>query len=228
MTGSVKWGVIGLGVLLGCGGNGPPPVVPEPEPVRMVDPVPPPVDPRPPVQPVEEPGAIEITATFLNEPVQSEVEVRRQGQPDVVARASLGPSSPRQSLSLPPGRYSLSATFPATIDGAVETKENVRVQSGGRPVRVDFTFENVSVVTLQCVQNNRQISGKIRLRRAGSRGDWLPEVHCGREFIIQGGSYEAEVTVGGGRSPMVITVSDLGITGGGRVTTPIRIDTGGR
>lgn len=227
MRGLICSGILMWVVWLACG-NGPGPREPVPgaadaaaEPADALPEAPPP--PPAPAEYEGDPGTLKVAATFMNEVVESTIEVRRQGETDVVAQATLGADHPEHEFSLPPGRYAVSASFPGSVDNAHDVRENQRIRSD-RTLDIDFTFENISQVTLTCVSNRRSTSGTIRLRRIGA-DDWLTQVRCGQEFIISGGSYEAEVSVG---RNTVIQIPQLQITGGGRVTSPIDIEMGGR
>jgi len=231
MLKATRWGAFSLMVVLGCGnGTGPGPNNPPP-PDEDVTFMPPLQDvstvPEAPSTPQEfqgDPGTLKVTVTFNGEAIESTVEVRRRGETNVVDQAQINASHAEHEFSLPPGHYDVRASFPGAIDNAADVKENLRIQTG-RTLRADFAFDGVSAVTLECERGGRGVQGKVRLRRPGME-EWLPEVRCGEEFFIQGGSYEAEITIGSGRSGTIISVPELMIVGGGRVHTPVLIDSG--
>jgi hypothetical protein len=220
-----------LAAAAGCPNNGPGPVEPtgddQPDPADVgampeaVEPPPPP----PPSEYVGDPGTLIVKVTFNGAAIDSPIEIRRTGQPDVVESATLSGGTMEATFSLPPGRYDVRAGFPQAIDGAAEVKEAIRIQSG-QDKTVEFTFDSMSQVTLECKRGGRNASGTIRLRRPGAT-DYLPEARCQEEFFITGGAWEAEVTIGGGRGGIQITTT-LQIVGGGVIRTPIMIEAGGR
>ena len=205
----------------GPGANEPPPPEEDATLTPVLD-VPPPMDTTLAPEPVGEPGTLKVSASFNAEPVVTTVEVRRRGEQEIVAQVQLDATQTEQEISLPPGQYDLRATFPGAIDAGGETRDGLRIQSG-RVVRHQFAFDGISAVTLECNRGGRSVQGKVRLRRPGME-EWLPEVRCGDEFYIQGGGYEAEITIGSGRSGAIITVPELQIVGGGRVRTPVNIN----
>jgi hypothetical protein len=215
-----------------CPSSGPGPSGPTNVPEEQVDAAPAPVDagpveppPPPPSEYVGEPGTLEVTATFNGEPAEGPVEVRRAGQENVEAAGAVSRARTTESFSLPPGRYDVRVLYPPAIDQAADVRENFRVRSG-QTSRIDFSFENVSQVTLECKRGGRSTAGSVRLRRPRAE-TWLPAVRCNESFYISGGPFEAEVTVGSGRGALVIT-TDQQIVGGGIVRTPIEIETSHR
>lgn len=217
---------------LGCPGNGPGPVEPNggddqpaadagTEPLEVTEPAPPP--PPPPTEYAGEPGTLKVTATFNGSPVAAPIEVRRTGQSDIVDSVTLGGGRTEAEFSLPPGRYDIRAVFPDAVDGAADVREGLRIRSGETTTH-EFAFDSISQVTLECKRGGRNVSGKIKLRRPGGT-DYPFEVQCGDEFFISGGAWEAEVTVGGGRNPLILQTS-IQIVGGGVVRTPIVIESG--
>jgi hypothetical protein len=69
--------------------------------------------------------------------------------------------------------------------------------------------------------NNRSTNGTISLRRQG--GDPYPDIRCGQEVVIQGGTWEAVVRTGSGRSGRETPVTNMRINPGGVSTFPIMI-----
>jgi hypothetical protein len=215
---------------LGCPNNGPGPVEPNggddqpvadavTEPVEVVEPPPPPAEYQ------GEPGTLKIKATFNGSTVAALIEIRRTGQTDVVDSATMGGGMDEAQFSLPPGRYDIRAVFPGAVDNAADVREGLRIRSG-ETANHEFAFDSVAQVTLECKRGGRNVNGKIKLRRPGGT-DYPIEVECGNEFFIGGGEWEAEVTVGSGRSPLILQTS-VHINGGGVLRTPIMIEGGGR
>ncbi|MBN1769832.1 MAG: hypothetical protein JXB32_01120, partial [Deltaproteobacteria bacterium] len=145
-------------------------------------------------------------------------------QSDVVESATLGGGRTELEFSLPAGRYDIRAVFPGAVDSAADVREGLRVREGETATH-EFAFDSISQVTLECKRGGRNVSGKIKLRRPGGT-DYEFEVQCGNEFFISGGAWEAEVTVGSGRSPLILQTT-VQIVGGGVLRTPIMIE-GGR
>lgn len=228
----VTLAILALAAALGCPGNGPGPVEPNggddqpvadagTEPVDVPEPPPP---PPPPTEYAGEPGTLKVTATFNGSPVNAPIEVRRTGQSEIVESMTLGGGRTEAEFRLPPGRYDIRAAFPGAVDGAADVREGLRIRSGETATH-EFSFDSISQVTLECKRGGRNVSGKIKLRRPGGT-DYPFEVQCGSEFFISGGAWEAEVTIGGGRNPLILQ-TNVQIVGGGVVRTPILIE-GGR
>lgn len=224
--------LVTLAAALGCPNNGPGPVEPnggDDQPpadaaTAQLEVVEPPPPPPPPTEYAGDPGTLKVTATFNGGTVDAPIEVRRTGQSDIVESVTLGGGRTEAEFSLPPGRYDIRAAFPGAVDGAADVREGLRIRSGETATH-EFAFDSVAQVTLECKRGGRNTNGTIRLRRPGGT-DYEFTVQCGNEFFIGGGSWEAEVTVGGGRNPMILQTT-VHINGGGVLRTPIMIE-GGR
>jgi hypothetical protein len=217
-----------LALAAGCPNNGPGPVEPNGGPGPSADaamPEPEVVEPPPPPPPTEyagDPGTMIVNVTFNGSPVDgAEVRVHRTGQEAVEQSRTLTGGAVDATFELPPGRYDVSVPFPGAIDGMADGQQGLRIETG-RTKRVTIPFDSLAQVTLNCQRGGRNTNGTIRLRRTGST-DFLPEVRCQQEFRISGGAWEAEVTIGGGRSGVQVTTT-VNITGGGVIETPIVIN----
>lgn len=226
------WGVLLVAgmVWAGCpNGNGPGPVEPnggtEPGDAGAIEPedVETPLPPPPPQEYVGTPGTLKVTATFNGAAVAATIEVRRTGETEVRETRTLSGDQAAE-FSLPPGRYDVRAVYPGAIDAAADVREGQRIESGATR-RVDFAFDSISQVTIECKKGGRNVNGTIRLRRPGGT-EYPFEARCQEEFIISGGAWEAQVTLGTGRGAMSVE-APLTIVGGGVVHTPIMIE-GGR
>ena len=218
-----------LTLVPGCPNNGPGPVEPNggtepgadaaaPEPEIEEPPPPPP----PPAEYSGDPGKLVVEVSFNGAAVEgAEVRVYRTGQEEVQQSITLTGGLTAAEFDLPPGRYDVRVPFPASLDAGSDGQEGFRIETG-RTKRITLPFDSIAQVTLQCSRNGRNTNGTIRLRREGAT-DFLPEVRCQEEFYITGGTWEAEVTIGGGRGGVQVTTT-VHVQGGGSVTTPIVIN----
>lgn len=102
--------------------------------------------------------------------------------------------APRTPLAVPPGTWNVRVTLTGALDRPARTREAVAVAAGAETsVRVDF---EVAEVAFACRKGTAEASGEVRIRRPGASA-WLPPVACGRTFLVSGGTYEAQATVGG-------------------------------
>ena len=210
----------------GCPNNGPGPVEPnggttvaDASAPEIVEPPPP---PPPPAEYSGDPGKLVVEVSFNGAAVEgAEVRVYRTGQEAVQESITLTGGLTAAEFDLPPGRYDVRVPFPHSLDAGSDGQEGFRIETG-RTKRITLPFDSIAQVTLQCSRNGRNSNGTIRLRRQGGT-EFLPEVRCQEEFYITGGTWEAEVTLGSGRSGVQVT-TNVHVQGGGSVTTPIVIN----
>jgi hypothetical protein len=98
------------------------------------------------------------------------------------------------ALPVPPGTYDVQATLTDAIDHPQHRRGGIDVAAAAaRTAHIDF---QIGRVTLVCRKAGLDVPGAARIRRPGASA-WLPEVRCGREFLVSGGTYEGEITPDG-------------------------------
>ena len=142
------------------------------------------------------PGKLDVRLTANGSPASGSFEVLpSQGGPAV------GQSPAGTPVDVPAGVYDVKATLTEAIDRPSRSRGGVEVEAGAvRVLRIDF---QVGRVTLLCRKDGETVAADVSLRRPG-RSSWLPAVHCGVPFLVSGGTYEADVTLEGAATGILV------------------------
>ncbi len=159
-------------------------------------------------------GKLKVNVTANGRAASATMDVLAAGD-----RAALASGDAGRAVDVPAGAYELRVVLTEAIDRPVLSRSGIVVEAG-RETAVDVDFE-VGRVTLMCGGAGYEADAKARIRRPGAPG-WLPEVRCGEEFLISGGTYETEIVAGAGRDRVVFPVRRIQVMGG--ATQALRLE----
>jgi len=161
-------------------------------------------------------GAIVVNVRAGGRPATAEVVIKSAGvDPVAVAKGRSG--SP---ISVPPGTYDVEITCTELLDHPVQELRDVVVS--GETVEREAVFP-AGTVTLHVKQGGRVLkNANLVLIKVG--GEALPgKAKTGEPFRASPGQYEAEISLGRGRSKMAHSITGIQVYYGATRNIPVSL-----